>query len=67
MINLFSQVLGQAAADADELMYLGQQPDAAEGVFEGRTGPARSLYGDLLGADNLELAEAAEWDGQDRW
>ena len=68
VINLFSQVLGQAAADADELMYLGRQADAAENVFaDAQAGSVRSLYTDLLSADNLELAEAAEWDGLDRW
>ncbi len=67
VINLFSHVLGQAAADADELMYLGQQADAAENVLEDApAGSVRSLYTDLLGADNLELAEATEWDGLDR-
>ena len=30
LLTLFSQVFGQAAADADELMYLEQQADAAE-------------------------------------
>ena len=45
-------------------MYLGQQADAAESVLEDApAGSVRSLYTDLLGADNLELAEAAEWDG----
>jgi hypothetical protein len=67
LINLFSQVLGQAAADADELMYLRQQADAPETVLEDApAGSVRSLYTDLIGADNAELAEAAEWDGLDR-
>jgi hypothetical protein len=67
LINLFSQVLGQAAADADELMYLRQQADAPETVLEDAPADSvRSLYTDLIGADNLELAEAAEWDGLDR-
>jgi len=66
VINLFRQAVEQAAADADELMYLEQQADAAESVLEDApAGPVRSLYSDLLGADNLELAEAAEWDGLD--
>ena len=38
LLTLFSQVIGQAAADADELMYLEQQPDAAESVRRGRPG-----------------------------
>ena len=64
---MLSQVFGQAAADADELMYLEQQADATESVLEDApAGSVRSLYTDLLGADNLELAEAAEWDGLDR-
>jgi hypothetical protein len=61
LLALLSQVVGQAAADADELMYLGQQADATEGVLEEvPAGSIRSLYADLIGADNLELAEAAE-------
>ncbi len=67
VINLFSQVLGQAAADADELMYLGHQADTAESAPEqAPAGAIRSLYTDLLGADNLELAEATESEGLDR-
>lgn len=67
VLGMLSQVIGRAAADADELMYLEQQAGAAESVLEDApAGPARSLYTDLLGADNLELAEAAEWDGPDR-
>jgi hypothetical protein len=66
VITLFSQVLGQAAADADELMYLGQQADAPESLpEEASADSAWSLYSDLLGADNLELAEAVEWEGLD--
>lgn len=66
LMALLSQVFGQAAADADELRYIGSA-DAAEGVVpdDPRAGSARSLYIDLLGADNLELAEAPGWDGLD--
>ena len=61
LLALLSQVVGQAAADADELMYLGPQADAAESVLdEVPAGSIRSLYADLIGADDLELAEAAE-------
>ena len=64
LLGMLSQVIGQAAADADELMYLGQQADAAESVLEDASASSvRSLYTDLLGADNLELAEAAGWYG----
>lgn len=64
LLTLFSQVIGQAAADADQLMYHEQQPGAAESAAEDApSGSVRSLYADLLGADNLELAEAAGWEG----
>jgi hypothetical protein len=64
LLTLFSQVIGQAAADADELMYLEQQPGDAESALEDTSSDSvRSLYADLLGADNLELAEAAGWEG----
>jgi len=66
LLGLLSQVLGQAAADADELMYNEQLTDAAESAGpDSGAGSLRSLYCDLLGADNLELAEAG-WDGPDR-
>jgi hypothetical protein len=68
LLTLFSQVIGQAAADADELMYLEQQPDAAESAVEDVSpGSVQSLYADLLGADNLEFAEAAGWEELDQW
>ena len=64
LLGLLSQVFGQAAADADELMYNEAVPDAAEGAGpDAEAGSLRSLYCDLLGADNMELAEAAEWEG----
>jgi hypothetical protein len=67
ILSMLSQVYGQAAADADELMYLGQQPEATESVLDDAPGSSpQSLYTDLLGADNLELAEAAGWDGTGR-
>ena len=66
VLGLLSQVFGKAAADADELMYLGQQPDAAESVLDAADDSADLLYADLLGADNLELAEATGWDWPDR-
>lgn len=66
LMALVSQVFGQAAADADELRYL-EQTEAAEDIVPDDlpAGSARSLYIDLLGADNLELAEAPGWDGLD--
>jgi hypothetical protein len=66
VLGLLSQVFGKAAADADELMYLDQQSDAAESVLDGADDSVDSLYADLLGADNLELSEATGWDWLDR-
>jgi hypothetical protein len=67
VLGMLSQVFGEAAADADELMYLEQDPDAADSALEEASADAiDSLYADLLGADNLELAEAAEWGWADR-
>jgi hypothetical protein len=55
-----SRLFGQAAADADELMYLEHHGDIAEVATEGTTSAApRMLYDALLAADNWELAEAA--------
>jgi hypothetical protein len=66
VLALLSQVIAQAAADADELMYLEQQPDASESAVEDEPlGTVRSLYADLMSADNLELIEAASWEGLD--
>jgi hypothetical protein len=66
LLGLLYEVFGQAAADADEQMYLGQQPDAMESVSEDTAAySVGSLYDDLLDADNLELAAAAEWVGLD--
>jgi hypothetical protein len=66
ILRMFGEVIEQAAADADELMYLGQGPGAAESAAEAASpGSARSLYVDLLGADNLEFAEAAGWEALD--
>ena len=64
VLALISQVIGQAAADADQLLYTEQQAEISEGVPGEAVGDSyRSLYADLIGADNLELAEAAEREG----
>jgi hypothetical protein len=64
VLALISQVMGQAAEDADQLMYTEHQADSSESVSgEAADGSYRSLYADLIGADNLELAEAAEQEG----
>jgi hypothetical protein len=57
ILAMLSSVLGQAAADADELMYLDQQhADDGEAVFDGPDD--RALYTTLLDADSAELADA---------
>lgn len=70
VLSTLSQIFGKAAADADELMYLRQQPGSAESVpadgYADYDDSADELYADLLGADNQELAEAAGWDWADR-
>jgi hypothetical protein len=66
LLALLSELFAQAAADADELMYLGGQADAAESAGEDDLADSfRSLYHDLLGADDLEFTEAAGWEGLD--
>ena len=67
VLGTLSQIFGKAAADADELMYLRQQPDSAESVSaDVYADSADELYADLLGADNQELAEAVDRDWADR-
>ena len=66
LLALLGRVFEQAAADADALMYLERQVDASEGILQGPPADSvSSLYGDLIGADNLELADALEWEGQE--
>jgi hypothetical protein len=61
VLALAGRVFEQAAVDADKLMYLEQQPDAAESLAgDWPAGPPRLRYADLLGADNLQLAEAID-------
>lgn len=66
VMNMLASVFGQAAADADELMYLDSPETYSEsGEFNfnsGADGPAagRELYAVLLGADNAEFDEALE-------
>jgi hypothetical protein len=67
MLDLVSDVFRRAANDADELMYLEHRGDDGESVPGGPPAASlRSLYADLLGADNFELAEAAEAAERDR-
>lgn len=60
VMSMLSQVFGQAAEDADELMWLQQDgwSDSSEGE-QGET-PDPTIYTALLDADNQELAEAWE-------
>jgi hypothetical protein len=56
LLGTLSQVFGQAAADADELMYGGGEGADAEGLVDEPESP-QEFYESLLGADNLELSE----------
>jgi hypothetical protein len=59
VLGMLSQIVGQAAADADELMYLDQYGEDADGLSAGSAMDSdRSLYTGLLDADNLDLTEA---------
>lgn len=66
VMNMLSSVFGQAAADADELMYLGVGEgygDSGEVAYDADTDESyggRELYTTLLDADNAELADAME-------
>jgi hypothetical protein len=65
VMNMLSSVFGQAAADADELMYLGGEgfADSGEVAYDADTDESyggRELYTTLLDADNAELADAME-------
>ncbi|TDC52904.1 hypothetical protein E1212_07100 [Jiangella ureilytica] len=58
LMSMLSSVFGRAAADADELMYLGGHGDAEEAA---EWGDDDSLYTALVDADNAELREAVSW------
>lgn len=60
IMNMLSAVFGQAAADADELMYLDQDRAAwdPEAVFDDAGAPTdRSTYALLIAAENDDLAD----------
>jgi hypothetical protein len=57
VMNMLSSVFGQAAADADELMYDGEADD--ESLTDPPAPPGRALYPVLLSAENDDLAEVA--------
>jgi hypothetical protein len=58
VLSQIGRLFEEAAADADALMYVDQDAESVEAA--GTAGRPATLYADLLGADNLELAEAAE-------
>jgi hypothetical protein len=65
IMSMLSSVFGQAAADADELMYLDQEAfgePVGEDIspFVASSTPDRSIYTTLMDVDNDELAEALE-------
>jgi hypothetical protein len=59
VLSQIGRLFEEAAADADARMYLDQDSESAEAAGGG---PSGTLYADLIGADNLELTEAAEWE-----
>jgi hypothetical protein len=61
LLGMFSDILGQAAADADELHYVGGGAGDSESVWDASDDAGlRSLYPSLIDADNLELFTEAE-------
>jgi len=62
LLGTFSQIVGEAAADADELHYL-QNGGDDESVADEDT--AQAVYTSLVDADHLELAETLDQDGWD--
>lgn len=58
LMSMLSSVFGRAAADADELMYLGGHGDAEEAA---EWSDDETLYTALVDADNAELSEAVSW------
>lgn len=65
IMSMLSSVFGQAAADADELMYLdreafGESSGEHSSLFDDASTPDRSIYTTLMDVDNDDLAEALE-------
>jgi hypothetical protein len=61
IMSMLSSVFGQAAADADELMYLDEEGSSADGEAlpdDSETSSGRSLYTTLMDVENYELGEA---------
>ncbi|GAA0713166.1 hypothetical protein Drose_15670 [Dactylosporangium roseum] len=63
LLGMFSQIVGQAAADADQLRYLERGGDDGESLAYGTPAAHQVLYTSLIDADHLELAEALDSDG----
>jgi hypothetical protein len=62
IMGMLSSVFGQAAADADELMYVAREDrdSMGEAFSDSPAGSGRSLYPVFIDAENYELAEALE-------
>jgi hypothetical protein len=64
LLGMLSQVYGQAAADADELLYLNGMGEDGETVEDALLFDSdQALYTALVDADNIELAEAFGQEG----
>ena len=61
LLGMLSSVVGKAAADADELMYIDTPVDAEAVPIGSWAEDDESLYTALVDADNAELAEAVGW------
>jgi hypothetical protein len=61
LLGMLASVLGKAATDADELMYLDGDLDTEDIADESWIGDDESLYEALIDADNIELAEVVGW------
>ena len=61
IVSMLNSVFAQAAADADEIMYVGGGVSDEEDGDVGDFGSDQALYVDLLDAENDALEDAAWW------
>jgi hypothetical protein len=58
-----SEVMGEAARDADEMMYLDALDDDVERLIDSSVESGRSLYSGVINADNLDLSTVPGYEG----
>ena len=61
ILNMAKSVFEEAAADADELMYLDGGYDGEAEEFAGIYGDGEGLYQSLMDVDGYELVDAEDW------